>query len=705
MSQGQYVRGAQRPKRPTRRLGMGVRVTLFVVGALAAAAVPAAAYLDVGVTTTGSYSAAIADSLNGGNTPTLPSGGVNGENVTIQWTASKTAHDALGATGYTINRYSTMTGGTAIPATGGCAGTVAALTCTEQNVPPGNWWYTVTPLYDSWTGTESERLAVTVTAPSFSITSGQSVSSVSGGSITGGTLAHFGNTENVTFHLDSPGGTTLTTSPSTVTTSGTGTASGLTINILSGTAIGNHTIVAVGATSGLTATSNTFNVYGTAAKLVLTAQTTTPTAGAGDNLTITAEDSGGNTVSNYTGLHTLSFTGASSIGSFNPTVTNSSGTATAFNATPNTAITFTNGVATVSGSSNGQMVLYKVQTASIVVSDGSVNNGSGLSVTVIAANVALSFSPSCSSYSTQDKGKAFSYNVARAATDPYGNPDPNAGSALTINMTATSATWSSSSVAMNASQTTSGPDIATNTNANNTGVMLTGTAATSGYTAATCSYTTTNSAPPTVASSLLTSKTDTTTGHSSTTASVTTTSGATDLILVYRSSNAANDSVTSITGPVTGVTQVGTGNFQFTTDTYLWAYMATGNGTSGAVTVNFNASDSNNVTVIDVIQLSGNNTSGPVPQSVTNSGSTSPTIGLLTNPNSINGEIEFVGLQGGQPTITTPSGMTKLDGQTGTNGGGFVMGTYFVNGALGSESGALSAAHPWGTIAIELNHG
>ncbi len=60
---------------------------------------------------------------------------------------------------------------------------------------------------------------------------------------------------------------------------------------------------------------------------MLAAASTTPNAGAADNLTVTAKDSAGNTVSAYTGSHNLTFAGASAIGSYNPTVANSSGTA------------------------------------------------------------------------------------------------------------------------------------------------------------------------------------------------------------------------------------------------------------------------------------------------------------------------------------------------------------------------------------------
>jgi hypothetical protein len=132
-----------------------------------------------------------------------------------------------------------------------------------------------------------------------------------------------------------------------------------------------------------TSTTSTVNLdSGAATKLVLVAATTTPNAGAADNLTITAEDSANNTVTSYAGAHNLTFGGASSIGSLNPTVTDSSGTA--IDLGTSTAITFTNGVATVSSGANGVMTLYKAEEATITVTDGSIGN-SGLAVTVSPA--------------------------------------------------------------------------------------------------------------------------------------------------------------------------------------------------------------------------------------------------------------------------------------------------------------------------------
>ncbi len=120
----------------------------------------------------------------------------------------------------------------------------------------------------------------------------------------------------------------------------------------------------------------------TISSLSLAAATTTPTAGDADNLTITALDAYGNTATSYTASHSLTFSGTSAITNspFTPSVTNSSDTVVNFGGA--TEITFSAGVATVSGTSNGVMTLYKGGASSIVVRDGTYSNGSGLSVTV-----------------------------------------------------------------------------------------------------------------------------------------------------------------------------------------------------------------------------------------------------------------------------------------------------------------------------------
>src|ERR1700686_2795795 len=75
-----------------------------------------------------------------------------------------------------------------------------------------------------------------------------------------------------------------------------------------------------------------------ASSVALTAVSVAPTAGVADNLTVTAKDAYGNTVTSYAGLHNLTFAGANAIGACNPTATSSTGVVTSFGTS--TAISF-----------------------------------------------------------------------------------------------------------------------------------------------------------------------------------------------------------------------------------------------------------------------------------------------------------------------------------------------------------------------------
>ena len=149
---------------------------------------------------------------------------------------------------------------------------------------------------------------------------------------------------------------------------------------------------------------------------VLGATSTTPTAGAADNLTITAKDAKGGTVTTYTGSHSLTFSGASTGPNGTvPTVADNSGTATAFGSA--TALTFTAGVASVSSTKNGVMKLYKSGATSIEASDGSISTATPLAVTVTSATAAK-FVPTAAS-ATPTAGEAD--NLTITALDTYGN--------------------------------------------------------------------------------------------------------------------------------------------------------------------------------------------------------------------------------------------------------------------------------------------
>jgi hypothetical protein len=152
-----------------------------------------------------------------------------------------------------------------------------------------------------------------------------------------------------------------------------------------GVSLGEHhyTVTAVWRSWRTTSEEKTVKVtFGPATQFGLSAASTAPTAGTSDNLTITAKDAHGTTVTTYTGSHNLTFEGASAApNGTEPTVTDASGTATRFGQT--TAIEFAAGVASVEATShNGQMTLYKAQEAHIKVKEGSISNGTGLTVTV-----------------------------------------------------------------------------------------------------------------------------------------------------------------------------------------------------------------------------------------------------------------------------------------------------------------------------------
>ena len=117
--------------------------------------------------------------------------------------------------------------------------------------------------------------------------------------------------------------------------------------------------------------------------------TGTQTAGTAQNLTITARDASNNIVTGYAGTKTLTFSGAASATNpvTPPTVSNNAGTAIPFGSS--TLMTFTNGIATVSGSTNGAMRLYKVESAIISVTDGTISSAGADRLTVAVAPGAL----------------------------------------------------------------------------------------------------------------------------------------------------------------------------------------------------------------------------------------------------------------------------------------------------------------------------
>ncbi len=163
------------------------------------------------------------------------------------------------------------------------------------------------------------------------------------------------------------------TAPSTVTTC---TDTGVTV------AAHEYTVTARwhGWSASSTAKSVTVT-YGPATQLVLEAASTKPVAGEADNLTVTAKDALGRTVTSYTGTHSLTFEGATEASTgTKPVVVNAGGTEKALG--ESTELTFAEGKSQVSSGKNGVLKLYKVEATHIKVKEGSLSNGSGLAITV-----------------------------------------------------------------------------------------------------------------------------------------------------------------------------------------------------------------------------------------------------------------------------------------------------------------------------------
>ncbi|MBS1846063.1 MAG: hypothetical protein JST53_16730 [Actinobacteria bacterium] len=167
--------------------------------------------------------------------------------------------------------------------------------------------------------------------------------------------------------------------------------------------------------TAVSATKSATVTVGPAARFTLSVASSTPSAGATDNLTITAVDKAGGTVTTYAGEKSLTFSGAETIGTNVPVVVNASGTAVAFG-TP-TTINFTNGVAAVASSKNGVMKLYKAGPAAISVSDGTIE--SEVDPTVTVAPLAMSKLVLSAANATPAVGAEDA--LTTTATDTYGN--------------------------------------------------------------------------------------------------------------------------------------------------------------------------------------------------------------------------------------------------------------------------------------------
>jgi hypothetical protein len=391
-----------------------------------------------------------------------------GGTVTLTWAESSTPEG--------VAYYVTRNGGTP----GGNCPSLAEpeneiSTCTDTGLEPGTYTYTVTAKYRSWKATSGTSSAkVTIGPPDhFVLTVASStVAAAASDNLTitakdaaGSTVTTYTGSHSLTFSgaSASPGGTapTVVNSADTATAFGTATAITFTAGVASVTSSKNGVmkLYKAGASNISVSDGSIESEVDPAvtvtplamSKLVLSAATTTPVAGAADALTTTATDTYGNTATGYTGSHSLTYSGAVAAPDGTvPTVTNSSGTEVAFGTAAPT--TFTAGVATASGTKNGAMKLYKVAAASIKATEGSVASAT---ITVAATPAtAAAFTLTASSKTLTAGGTD---NLTTTAYDSYGNlattytgshsitftgaePSPNGTAATVVNSAGTAVT-------------------------------------------------------------------------------------------------------------------------------------------------------------------------------------------------------------------------------------------------------------------------
>jgi len=313
-------------------------------------------------------------------------------------------------------------------------------TCTDGAVPIGEHVYAVTAVWHTWEATSTGKTAkitsgaatyFTVTASATSIAAnGTTNLTITARDEAGNAVTTFTGSHNLVFSgaNAAPSGTkpTVVNSSGTATAFGTATAISFTSGVATVSSSKNGMArlykaetAAIVATEESLTTPNPASVTVSAAaasKFVLLAASATPTVGAVDELTTTAQDTYGNTATSYTGSHSLVFSGASaSPTGNNPTVSDSTGADVAFGGA--TALEFTAGVAKATATANGGMKLYKSGSTSVKATEGALTTPTAVTVTAAAGNATKLVLSSA----TATPVAATGFNLTTTAQDTYGN--------------------------------------------------------------------------------------------------------------------------------------------------------------------------------------------------------------------------------------------------------------------------------------------
>jgi hypothetical protein len=357
-----------------------------------------------------------------------------GGTVTLTWGA--VTPPGAGAVTYFITRDGGAPAGTCPTA----AAPAAVLTCKDSGVAIGEHSYRVTAVWETWSaagGTKSATVTIgevtqfTITGSTSTPAAGGPVNlTITAKDVNNATVTTYTGSHSLVFSgaAASPGKNAPTVSNSSGTAVAFGSATALTFSAgvatVSSTKNGVLRIYKGGAAS-ITASEGALTTPTplaltvapiAASKYVLAAASTTPAAAAANNLTITAQDTYGNTATSHTGPHNLVFSGASaSAGGNLPTVSNSSGADVAFGGA--TEIQFKAGVAVGGEGVGGVMKLVKSGATSVKATEASITAPTALAVTVApgpAAKLVLTSS-------TATPVAATGFSLTTTAQDAYGN--------------------------------------------------------------------------------------------------------------------------------------------------------------------------------------------------------------------------------------------------------------------------------------------
>ena len=142
-----FTSGRRRMPRP-----VVLVVALVMALAVTLTGVPGAAALWSASTAPDGAGQSGARSMTPGHQPSAATLPANGDTVQVAWATSTGAP----VEGYEVRAYDAVTG-TSRAVAGSCAGLVIATSCTDADVPDGQWAYSVAPRRAGWTGSESDR--------------------------------------------------------------------------------------------------------------------------------------------------------------------------------------------------------------------------------------------------------------------------------------------------------------------------------------------------------------------------------------------------------------------------------------------------------------------------------------------------------------------------------------------------------------------